>query len=148
MDDFKLSGETLRSVHRLVDEDEEQILADLYRELMEADVRSTRSRGPQGVRVRRRAVTIRPNLASTMSTAGPSSLPRVFMRRERPSTSHSIVHDTPPPREPEFDDDGNLLSEVEQEHDSASSNASSSEDSLDEHSSHGSASDDDSDSPY
>ena len=43
MDDFKLSGETLRSVHRLVDEDEELIFEDLYRELMEADVRSTRS---------------------------------------------------------------------------------------------------------
>ena len=35
------------------------------------------------------------------------------MRRERPSTSHSIVHDTLPPIEPEFYDDGNLLGEVE-----------------------------------
>ena len=115
---------------------------------MEADVRSTRSRGPQGVRVRRRAVTIRPTSASTMSTAGPSSLPRIFMRRERPSTSHSIVHDTPPPTKPKLDDDGNLLSEVEQEHDLASSSESSSEDSLEEHSSHGSARDDDTNSPH
>ena len=113
MDDFKLSGETLRSVHRLVDEDEEQVFADLYKELMEADVRSTCSRRPRGVRVGRRGVTICPTSASTTSTVGPSSLPCVFMRRERPSTSHSIVHDTPPPRELEFDDDGNLLSEIE-----------------------------------
>ena len=95
-----------------------------------------------------RAVTIRPTLASTTSTTCPSSLPHVFMRREHPSTSHSIVHDYPSPREPEFDDDGNLLSEVEHEHDSASSNESSLEGSLNRHSSHGSASDDDSDSLY
>ena len=148
MDDFKLFGETFCSVHRLVDKDEEQIFANLYRELMEADVCSTRSRGPRGVRVGRRAVTIRPTFASTMSTASPSSLPRVFMRREHPRTSHSIVHDMSTPREPVFDDDGNVLSEVDQEHDSAWSNESSSKDSLNEHSSHGSASDDDSDSPY
>ena len=69
-------------------------------------------------------------------------------KRRGSSSSNPIPFDSIPlPREPSFDDDGNLLSEVEQEHDSASSNASSSEDSLDEHSSHGSASDD-SDSPY
>ena len=59
-----------------------------------------------------------------------------------------IVHDIPPPKEPKFDDDGNLLNEIEHDHDSASNNESSLENSLDEHSSHGSASDDDSDSPY
>ena len=49
MDDSKLFGETLCGVHRLVDEDEEQIFANLYKELMEANICSTRSQGPQGV---------------------------------------------------------------------------------------------------
>ena len=52
-DTFKLTGDTLSSVHQEPDDDEEMIFGELYRELVEADTRATRSQHGcgRGIRV-------------------------------------------------------------------------------------------------
>ena len=52
-DTFKLTGETLRSVHQMPDDEEEMIFGELYRELVEADTQATWSRRGcgRGIRV-------------------------------------------------------------------------------------------------
>lgn len=156
MDTIKLTGDNLRSVQREPDEEEEMLFAELYKELEEVDRRTTRTRRGRGrgVRVggRSRGVTIR--RASTPTPSGEDSsslpsLPRVFVRRGSAS-SRPIEHDDipSPPREPEFDDEGNLLSEGERADDPYSPEESSSENSLDEHSDSDGGDSDDSDSPF
>ena len=48
MDEFKLTGSTLKSVHKEVDIEEESIYAELYRELEETDRRISRTRSRRG----------------------------------------------------------------------------------------------------
>ena len=118
------------------------LFAQLYKDLIDADTRNTRSDGRgrgrgrgRGVQVGGR-VSIRSTIAPTTGGEDPS-LPRVFVRLRRGSSSSAPVQhdDVPYPREPEFDSDGNLLSDVEEEEENPSSpEDSSSENSLDDHS--------------
>ena len=131
-DTFKLTGDTLQSVNQVADEDEEEIYEELYRELVAADTRNTRSQRGRGRGVpvgRGKGLLIRP-LTSTGSGCGQQT----YVRRGSTS-SNPIFNDIPPrPTEPSFDDDGNLLSEPELESPSSASEDSSLENSLDEHS--------------
>lgn len=136
VDTFKLTGDNLTSVHSEPDEDEEMIFAELYKELMVADTRNTRSQRGRGVRVGggkgliiRRTSTPTP---TTTTQAGSGLL--TYMRRGS-NSSNPIHHDsTPLFREPYFDDEGNLLSESEHESETDPSllDESSPENSLDE----------------
>ena len=135
MDTFKLTGATLRSVQQEGDEDEEMIFAELYKELVAADTRVTRRQGStQGVRVGRgKGLVIRG--VSTSTGRGMQT----YTRRGSSSSNPTPSDTTPLPREPSFDDEGNLISETESEHEDApqpplSDVEESSSDSLDEHS--------------
>ena len=107
------------------------LFAEIYRELVAADTRNTRRRGRgQGVRVGRgKGLIVRG--ASTSTRGGVQT----YMRRGSSSSTPIPFDDTslPSPREPSFDDDGNLISEEEHEA-SSSDNEGSSSNSLDEHS--------------
>ena len=117
MDEFKLTGDTLKSVNKVVDEEEERLYAELYKELEETDRRVTRTRrrgrgqptssttsrkgqgkgrGPARGRGRGRATYIR---------HGSSSRATAISEEDEPASSSEDL------REPEYDDDGNLLSE-------------------------------------
>lgn len=137
VDTFRLTGDNLQSVHQEPDEDEEMIFAQLYGELMAADTRSTRSQRGHGRGVpvgRGKGLIIRPTSTSTGSAT------QMYTRRA--STS------TPLPREPSFDDEGNLISEDESDSAPSLPEVASSENSLDElsHSDSAGANDDDDDS--
>ena len=106
------------------------LFAEIYRELVAADTRNTRRHGRgQGVRVGRgKGLIVRG--ASTSTRGGVQT----YMRRGSSSSTPIPFDDTslPSPREPSFDDDGNLINE---EHEASSSdNEGSSSNSLDEHS--------------
>ena len=144
-DTFKLTGDTLQSVHQAPDEEEEMIFGELYRELVEADTRATRSRRGRGrgIRVggRGKGLLTRHPLGSVAVAEGGT---QTYTRSRRgSSSSNPVAHDheadTPFPREPSFDSDGNEIShsEHEDENDSTPSSDESS-DSLDEHSESGS----------
>lgn len=136
-DIFKLTGDTLCSVHKEPDEDEEMIFEELYKELMAADTRNTRSQRGRGVQVGggKGLIIRRP------STSTGSGL-QAYTRRGS-SSSHPIHHDG---REPSFDDEGNLLSEPDSDSAPFLPYESFSENSLDEHSTEDDFSDDGSDS--
>ncbi|MCO5594444.1 hypothetical protein L7F22_048474 [Adiantum nelumboides] len=110
VDDFKLTGDTLQSVNKEVDVEEERIYAELYQELEEIDRRVSRTRHG-----RERGEQAR----TTTSRRGRGRGPRGRGgRRGSGSSSAAYEHEDDPiessdedVREPEYDDDGNLLSE-------------------------------------
>lgn len=121
---------TLCSVHQQVDEDEEMIFAELLRELVAADTRITRRRGSsQGVRV----VGGKGLVVRGVSTSAGRGM-QTYTRRGSSSSNPTPSDTTPLPREPSFDDEGNLISESEHEDALPSDTEESSSDSLDEHS--------------
>ena len=123
MDTFKLTGDTLSSVNKEPDEEEELLFAELYQELMEIDTRATRSRG---IRVGGgKGLTTRGRIA-TSATRG------VYVRcgSYRSSTSISRSH-VAISTHTNFDEEGNPISEDEFESDASSGAESSSDNSLD-----------------
>ena len=130
-DTIKLTGDTLPSVHQEVDEDEEMIFAELYKELVAADTRATRSSRGRGRGFpvgggRGKGLLVRRTSTSEGGT-------QTYTRRD-PSSSNPIA--LPSPRELSFDDDGNVISHSEDEGVSASGSLSedSSSNSLDDRS--------------
>ena len=128
-----MTSVNVASVNQQPDEEEEAIFRELYSELLAADTRSTRSRHG-----RDRAAGVHRPPPSTSAEGGL----RTYARRGS-SSSNPRLHDdipllphdeTPLPREPFFDDDGNLLSEIDPQSVSSTFEESSSEDSLDGHS--------------
>ena len=140
---FKLAGAPLPSVHQELDDDEEMIFGELYRERVEADTRATQSqRGcGRGIRVggRGKGLLVR-RTSGPVAVAVAVGITQTYVRRGRGSSSSNLgAHDdTNPslPREPSFDDDGNEISHSEEEDESAFafSSEESSSNSLDEHS--------------
>ena len=142
-DTFKLTGDTLSSVHQEPDDDEEMIFGELYRELVEADTRATRSKRGcgRGIRVGGRGKGL-----LVCRTSGPAAvaiaegITQTYVRRgQGSSSSNPVAHDDtnlPLPREPSYDDDGNVISHSEEEDESAFafSSEESSSNSLDKHS--------------
>ena len=135
MDTFVLTRNNLESVHQEVNEDEELIFAELYREIVESDTRTSRTRSHRG---RGRGVPIgrgkgllvrRP---PTSTGEGTTTYVRRGSTSSNPSPSDGLVG--LPHRDPTFDDEGNLVSDADYEPSSASSREedSSSENSLDE----------------
>lgn len=113
MDEFKLTGNTLKSVNKEVDEEEERIYAELYRELEETDRRISRTR-------HRRRPTTTKDSGKGKDKGKENSKGKgkgALMRRGSSSASATTMDedDLVPPieglREPEYDDEGNLLSE-------------------------------------
>lgn len=124
MDDCTLSVETLKSLNKEQDPEEQQIFRDLYLELEEIDRRVSRTRSRPNVIVRR--VTSAPSSRGARASiarggrmAVTSTTPRTYVRRGSGSGSGvaAMTTDDVPisghreHREPEFDDEGNLLSE-------------------------------------
>ena len=142
-DTFKLARDTLSSVHQEPDDDEEMIFGELYRELVEADTRATRSqRGcRRGIRVggHGKGLLVRHTLGPA-AVAVAEGITQTYVRRGRGSSrSNPVAHDdmNPPlPREPSFDDEGNEIIHSEEEDESAFafSSKESTSNSLDEHS--------------
>ena len=99
MDQFKLTVDTLKSVHKERDSVEMEIYAELFRELEEVDLRVSRTRSARG-RGRGRACTTRP---STHVRRGSGSSSAAATREEE-----DLGGDL---REPEYDEHGNILSE-------------------------------------
>ncbi|MCO5566898.1 hypothetical protein L7F22_020581 [Adiantum nelumboides] len=108
VDELKLSAQTLKSVTKDRDPEEEEIFRDLYMELEEIDRRVSRTRSQRKTRVRSIAArgvvpSTTHGAASTSHAAGTS---RCYVRRG-PTTSST----TREIRDPNYDDEGNLLSE-------------------------------------
>ena len=131
MDEFELKGDTLKSVNKPVNEEEEKLYVELYKELEETDRRITRTRRRGRGRGRGRSTP------STTSDKGKgkgkgtrdratrgrgqgigSSGVLTYVRRGSGSRAAAALseeddalssHDSL--REPEYDDEGNLLSE-------------------------------------
>lgn len=111
MDECKLSAATLKSVNKEQDPEEEQIFRNLYMELEEIDRRVSRTRKKVVVRV--------PRAASRVAAVAPRS--RTYVRRGSGSTSgaDATCEEVLVPlsttlveaREPEYDDEGNSLSD-------------------------------------
>ena len=126
-DTFKLTGETLQSVHPMPDEEEEMIFGELYRELVEVDTRATRTRRGRGrgihVGGRGKGLLVRHTPASVAIAEGGT---QTYARRgssSSTSVAHDITVDPPPIREPSFDSDGNEPSHSENEDESASTSS-------------------------
>ena len=142
-DTFKLAGATLLSVHQELDDDEELIFGELYRELVEADPRATwiRRGCGRGIRVggRGKGLLVR-RTSGPAAVAVAEGITQTYVRRGRGSnSSNPVAHDDmnlPLPREPSYDDDGNVISQSEEEDESAFafSSEESSSNSLDDHS--------------
>lgn len=123
MDQFKLTGNTLKSVNKEVDEEEERIYAEVYKELEETDRRISRTRRgrsatSEGSNKSKGKAKIKDK--GKGKSKGKGATRRVSVRRGSSSASvaiEPIVDEddlVPPiegPREPEYDDAGNLLSE-------------------------------------
>ncbi|MCO5612202.1 hypothetical protein L7F22_066464 [Adiantum nelumboides] len=108
VDELKLSAQTLKSVTKDRDPEEEEIFRDLYMELEEIDRRVSRTRSQRKTRVRSIAArgvvpSTTHGAASTSHAAGTS---RCYVRRG-PTTSST----TREIRDPNYDDENNLLSE-------------------------------------
>ncbi|MCO5605241.1 hypothetical protein L7F22_059421 [Adiantum nelumboides] len=120
VDECKLSVETHKSLNKDLDPEEEQIFRKLYMELEEIDRRVSRTRARKVV-VRGSATRGRGSSTSAVRGRGRAStrVPTTYVRRGSGSGSFTTV--TPlknvplsrstEPREPEFDDEGNILSE-------------------------------------
>ncbi|MCO5558008.1 hypothetical protein L7F22_011583 [Adiantum nelumboides] len=108
VDELKLSAQTLKSVTKDRDPEEEEIFRDLYMELEEIDRRVSRTRSQRKTRVR--SITARGVVPSTThgaaSTSHAAGTSRCYVRRG-PTTSST----TREIRDPNYDDEGNLLSE-------------------------------------
>lgn len=113
MDALKLTGDTLQSVNKVQDEEEERIYAEIYRELESFDRRPTRTRrgrggSGRGVQVGSRGCTVR---------GAPRDIVHTYVRRGSGSSTLALADEDAPfgfsheLREPEFDDEGNLLSD-------------------------------------
>ncbi|MCO5550697.1 hypothetical protein L7F22_004187 [Adiantum nelumboides] len=120
-DECKLSVETLKSLNKDRDPEEEQIFRELYMEPEEIDRRVSRTRSRKKVVVRGSATRGRGSSTSTVRGGGRASTraPTTYVRRgsgSGSSTTATTLENVPlsrstEPREPEFDDDGNILSE-------------------------------------
>ncbi|MCO5609564.1 hypothetical protein L7F22_063793 [Adiantum nelumboides] len=120
-DECKLSVETLKSLNKDRDSEEEQIFRELYMELEEIDRRVSRTRSRKKVVVRGSATRGRGSSTSAVCGGGRASTraPTTYVRRgsgSGSSTTATTLENVPlsrstEPREPEFDDDGNILSE-------------------------------------
>lgn len=122
MDQFKLTGDTLKSVNKEVDDEEERIYAELYKELEETDRRISRTRRgrsttSEGSKDKGKAKS---KGKGKGKSKGKGATRRASVRRGSSSALVAIEpnvdeDDLVPPiealREPEYDDDGNLLSE-------------------------------------
>ena len=96
-DTFKLTGDTLPSVHQEPDDDEEMIFGELYRELVEANTRATRSqRGcGRGIRVggRGKGLLVR-RTSGPVAVAVAEGITQTYVRRGRgSSSSNPVAHD-------------------------------------------------------
>ncbi|MCO5603112.1 hypothetical protein L7F22_057258 [Adiantum nelumboides] len=119
-DECKLSVETLTSLNKDLDPEEEQIFRELYMELEEIDRRVSRTRARKVV-VRGSATRGRGSSTSAVRGRGRASTraPTTYVRRgsgSGSSTMATTLENVPlskstEPREPEFDDEGNILSE-------------------------------------
>ena len=102
MDTLKLTMDTLKSVNKERDPEEMQIYAELFRELEEIDLRVSRTRRGRG-RGRGTRGRTSTNHSSTHVRRGSGSASAVAAREE-----DDVVADL---REPEYDEEGNVLSE-------------------------------------
>ena len=126
-------------MNQVPDEEEEMIFGELYRELVEADTRATRTRRRRGrgihVGDRGKGLLVRRTPASVAIAEGGT---QTYARRGSSSSTPMALDITvypPPIREPSFDSDGNEISHSENEDENAStSSAKESSNSLDEHS--------------
>ena len=104
MDELKLSMDTLKSVNKECDPEEEQIYRDLYMELEEIDRCVSRIRSKKGV--------TKKSLSSREGTLAQGGTRRCYVRRGTSGASTSSA--TPSPgdlREPIYDDEGNVVDE-------------------------------------
>ncbi|MCO5548933.1 hypothetical protein L7F22_002396 [Adiantum nelumboides] len=137
VDECKLSVETLKSLNKDLDPEEEQIFRELYMELEEIDRRVSRTRARKVV-VRGLATRGRGSSTSAVRGRGRTSTraPTTYVRRgsgSGSSTTSTTLENVPlsrstEPREPEFDDEGNILSEGDYGLSSTHSDPSSDED--------------------
>ncbi|MCO5551318.1 hypothetical protein L7F22_004819 [Adiantum nelumboides] len=138
VDECKLSVETLKSLNKDHDLEEEQIFRELYMELEEIDRRVSRTRSRKKVVVRRSATRGRGSSTSAVRGGSRASTraPTTYVRRGSgsvSSTTTTTLENVPlsrstEPREPEFDDEGNILSEGDYGFSSTHSDTSSDED--------------------
>lgn len=114
MDEFKLTGNTLQSVNKEVDAEEERIYAELYQELVEIDRRVSRTRQGQLAHERgrgARANTSRAGRGRGKGRRRGSGRPTTTYEHEDDCMESSDEEEDA--MEPEYDDEGNLLSEGE-----------------------------------
>ncbi|MCO5580409.1 hypothetical protein L7F22_034275 [Adiantum nelumboides] len=138
VDECKLSVETLKSLNKDRDPEEEQIFRELYMELEEIDRRVSRSRSRKKVIVRGSATRGRGSSTSAVRGGGRASAraPTTYVRRDSgsgSSTTATTLENVPlststERREPEFDDKGNIISEGDYGFSSTHSDTSSDED--------------------
>ncbi|MCO5562431.1 hypothetical protein L7F22_016059 [Adiantum nelumboides] len=120
VDECKLSVETLKSLNKDLDPEEEQIFRELYMELEEIDRRVSRTRARKVV-VRGSVTRGRGSSTSAVRGRGRASTRALTTYVHRgsgsgSSTTATTLENVPlsrstEPREPEFDDEGNILSE-------------------------------------
>ncbi|MCO5572630.1 hypothetical protein L7F22_026388 [Adiantum nelumboides] len=111
----------VKSLNKDRDSEEEQIFRELYMELEEIDRRVSRTRSRKKIVVRGSATRGRGSSTSAVRGGGRASTraPTTYVRRgsgSGSSTTATTLENVPlsrstEPREPEFDDDGNILSE-------------------------------------
>ncbi|KAH7430718.1 hypothetical protein KP509_08G011300 [Ceratopteris richardii] len=110
VDSLKLSLETLKSVQKESDAEEEQIFRDLYLELEEIDRRVNRTRSHSKVTLRAsRNQQRRGHPTSTIAYSR-----RASDSRSAPSAMED-ENEAIEPREPSYDDDGNIISDGDYE---------------------------------
>ena len=121
MDAIKLTGDTLKSVNKDVNEEEEKLYAELYKELEETDRRISRTRRRGRGRGHSPTSSIgAKEKGKTKQVAcgrGKGRATITYVRRGSNSRAVDLSEDEGPTsssddlKEPEYDDDGNLLSE-------------------------------------
>ena len=110
VDTIKLTGENLTSVHKPVDAEEERLFAKLYKEAVALSSRRRVTRS-------RRRVTLR--LRTTTPSSSTLGEPQRYTRRGSGSSSMGVVtheedshiSDPEETREPDYDDEGNVLTD-------------------------------------
>ncbi|MCO5550696.1 hypothetical protein L7F22_004186 [Adiantum nelumboides] len=138
VDECKLSVETLKSINKDHDLEEEQIFRELYMELEEIDRRVSRTQSRKKVVVQGSATGGRGSSTSAVRGGGRASTraPTTYVRRgsgSGSSTMATTLENVPlfrstKPREPEFDDEGDILSERDYGLSSTHSDTSNDED--------------------
>ncbi|MCO5599663.1 hypothetical protein L7F22_053768 [Adiantum nelumboides] len=121
VDECKLLVETLKSLNKDRDPEEEQIFRELYMELEEIDPRVSRTRSRKKVVMRGSVTRGRGSSTSAVRGGGRASTraPTTYVRRgsgSGSSTTATTQENVPlsrstKPREPEFDDEGNIHNE-------------------------------------